>query len=364
MRNTQKPKPFFTASLLHMQRLSLVFRTQLDYTHHAPDLPPEKPLRVCTNSRGQKYLCVTNSDIYQTAAMVVKKPNGCLFDERIRHNIKRTDMKIFTLYWTLSLDKKLRLQIFFKEISIPTRNTHVCIIGQVRIRTMVGYFRYCGIHSNFYLFTPGNNVHISIHFLYSLLYHISAHFTLIDSAKIVNIPVQAFPGLRSQIAVIVKQNYSNHFYHIFENKDKKIVVTAADEEGCVLDVFDGPDFLSPKIPERNKTHQSTTFQCVLSLHAAPLAKLGAVTFESKEIEAQTVKVSNTSFQFSLNFPRPSCDLNICALSLENGQNLSINATLIKMKFDGNKTFLCVHGGLAFYDYQHEPKELTVFCEKS
>ena len=279
-------------------------------------------------------------------------------------------------FWRFCLDIQLRLKVNINKLNIFSPWYSKCyqsitfysfqqkcsIVGKWHKNTNA--FSFCGIYENMNLFLPWNRNQLSINHtllntfvLFALFDVVSPNIVSHDKSDRRNTENAEITTL---VISIVRKQVFMCFYHFVSNKYQIVVFTLKNIENAFL--YDGPGFYSSCkiILDKNKTHQCSSFNCLLQIMSAVRNTTNKLffTFLTAQMEVLDLSVADPlAFPQLTEFQSNSCyekGFPVCNEIYLVRANTSVNVSISLFEYIGNYLPTCEFGGLTLFDSEHPP----------
>ncbi len=255
------------------------------------------------------------------------------------------------------LDKHLSLNLTFHVLVFLERNVGVC--SSFNIVFFKGReFNLCGKHAVFSIFTPGNQLKIKGSMEQCTFHRIISTFMVTDRGFVETVVDKSEKHVLVDCFILHPKAVLSVF--LFQTDKNKMLWVQTSLTAHFLVVYDGPNSLSPKVPESKKSYMLSTFLGkIWILSQSKNYTLNYLSQNQVMTEIVLAKQNTTSFALD------ECQPVLCITKLTAKPGFRVNVSLLQMSFDGENTVDCLLGGLAIVDLiGTKKKENLVFCLQS
>ncbi len=303
----------------------------------------------------------------------VTRPFGFIQSKRASHIIegkqrKTVEVGTFTvrLRWEIHLLKMLSLKMHFQVLIVDSYDQNNCVQEGLEVRGRKHQsLLFCGAHSSFDLYPPGQDVVAEMYFRHPVQYNFHLLHSITDSCLVSKqklLKTFKFPTKMS----ISSTGTFGALYHFDIVADKLYVIhiflSGGKPDNCTCMLFDGPGALSRQLKKIGNIFRTTSFRCFTAI---VLKKLAEFTLN---ISQHLPSSQHQTFLLSANISHINIPDNLLKCGrwshlFSTGATQSINLTVVNLTYNGNDTFTCTSGGIAAFDDKNgEFTEQFTLCE--
>ena len=271
------------------------------------------------------------------------------------------------------LHKNLRLNITFKELNLR-EVFGTCDLYNLSVKSYnSSLFTYCGIHSQFSLYPPTNNITISMSLYYEIPTYVQMLFSVISKSLLENqqpFKVRLYSLLTIHYLVVAQLVINT--YKVNVKKFYTVYLTLYQQNIKKFIVFHGPGILSRKT-QVNANDSNTlnvgTFQCLIQVlinknDNSKTMKSSYFSYKSQRFPRTLIKVTDNN-QILASFSSATFK-NQISYNIRSPKTSKIKLNIISYTFEGRESSKCDYGGIALFDYKLPErlfKESTTICNE-